>query len=106
MVDEYADGSPADFGTHRRVVLHYAADPGRRRPGHELRQKPCKMHGEGKIKVTFKDVAGEDEAKEELAEIVEFLRNPSKYNAIGAKIPKGSFSLALRAPGKPSWPVP
>ena len=36
-----ADGSPADFGTHRRVVLHYAADPGRRRPGHELRQKPC-----------------------------------------------------------------
>ena len=37
------------------------------------------MHGEGKIKVTFKDVAGEDEAKEELAEIVEFLRNPSKY---------------------------
>lgn len=49
----------------------------------------AKMHGEGKIKVTFKDVAGEDEAKEELAEIVEFLRNPSKYNAIGAKIPKG-----------------
>ena len=58
------------------------------------------MHGEGKIKVTFKDVAGEDEAKEELAEIVEFLRNPSKYNAIGAKIPKGVLLFGPPGTGK------
>ena len=56
----------------------------------------AKMHGEGKIKVSFKDVAGEDEAKEELSEIVEFLRNPSKYNNIGAKIPKGVLLFGLR----------
>ena len=60
----------------------------------------AKMHGEGRIKVTFKDVAGEDEAKEELAEIVEFLRNPSKYNAIGAKIPKGVLLFGPPGTGK------
>ena len=66
----------------------------------------AKMHGEGKIKVSFKDVAGEDEAKEELAEIVEFLRNPGKYNNIGARFPKACCSSGLRAPGKPCWPGP
>ena len=60
----------------------------------------AKMHGEGKIKVSFKDVAGEDEAKEELSEIVEFLRNPSKYNNIGAKIPKGVLLFGPPGLGK------
>ena len=49
----------------------------------------AKLLQENKKKVTFKDVAGIDEAKEELIEIVEFLKNPQKYQEIGAKIPKG-----------------
>ena len=60
----------------------------------------AKMHGEGKVKVSFKDVAGADEAKEELSEIVEFLRNPGKYNAIGAKIPKGVLLFGPPGTGK------
>ena len=60
----------------------------------------AKMHGEGKVKVSFKDVAGADEAKEELSEIVEFLRNSAKYNAIGAKIPKGVLLFGPPGTGK------
>ena len=60
----------------------------------------AKMHGEGKVKVSFKDVAGADEAKEELSEIVEFLRNPAKYNAIGAQIPKGVLLFGPPGTGK------
>lgn len=60
----------------------------------------AKMSNDGKINVSFKDVAGSDEAKEELAEVVEFLRNPSKYNAIGAKIPKGVLLYGPPGTGK------
>ena len=41
--------------------------------------------------VTFKDVAGQDEAKESLQEVVDFLHNPKKYSDIGAKLPKGAL---------------
>ena len=57
-------------------------------------------------KVTFQDVAGEDEEKEELREIVEFLRQPDKYLALGARIPKGVLLVGLRAPARPCWPKP
>lgn len=60
----------------------------------------AKMQGEGKINVTFRDVAGADEAKQELEEVVEFLRNPGKFNAIGAKIPKGVLLFGPPGTGK------
>lgn len=60
----------------------------------------AKMTGEGQVNVTFADVAGEDEAKEELAEVVDFLKNPGRYNAIGAKIPKGVLLVGPPGTGK------
>jgi cell division protease FtsH len=55
---------------------------------------------EGKIKITFADVAGVDEAKEELQEIVEFLKKPEKFQALGAKIPKGLLLMGAPGTGK------
>ena len=49
----------------------------------------AKMYVEKSTGVTFRDVAGQDEAKESLEEIIDFLHNPGKYTAIGAKLPKG-----------------
>ena len=56
--------------------------------------------GSGEKKVTFADVAGADEEKEELQEIVDFLRNPQKYRAIGARIPKGVLLIGPPGTGK------
>jgi len=53
-----------------------------------------------KTKVTFKEVAGVREAKEELKEIVEFLKNPKKFTALGAKIPKGVLLMGMPGTGK------
>lgn len=54
----------------------------------------------GKKKITFKDVAGAKEAKEELVEVVDFLKNPGKYSAIGAEIPKGVLLVGPPGIGK------
>ena len=50
--------------------------------------------------ITFKDVAGQDEAKESLQEVVEFLHNPGKYVEIGAKLPKGALLVGPPGTGK------
>lgn len=60
----------------------------------------AKMSGEGQVHVNFSDVAGEDEAKEELSEVVDFLKNPGRYTAIGAKIPKGVLLVGPPGTGK------
>ena len=50
--------------------------------------------------VTFKDVAGQDEAKESLQEVVDFLHNPGKYTSVGAKLPKGALLVGPPGTGK------
>lgn len=60
----------------------------------------AKVYVEKKTGVTFKDVAGQDEAKESLQEVVDFLHNPGKYTAIGAKLPKGALLVGPPGTGK------
>ncbi|MCD8160787.1 MAG: ATP-dependent zinc metalloprotease FtsH [Clostridiales bacterium] len=60
----------------------------------------AKMYVEKETGVTFKDVAGQDEAKESLEEIIDFLHNPGKYTAIGAKLPKGALLVGSPGTGK------
>ena len=60
----------------------------------------AKMYVETDVKVTFDDVAGQDEAKESLTEIIDFLNNPAKYASIGAKLPKGALVVGPPGTGK------
>ena len=60
----------------------------------------AKVYVEKKTGVTFKDVAGQDEAKESLQEVVDFLHNPKKYTQIGAKLPKGALLVGPPGTGK------
>ncbi|SEI74213.1 cell division protease FtsH [Lachnospiraceae bacterium A10] len=60
----------------------------------------AKVYVEKSTGVTFKDVAGQDEAKESLQEVVDFLHNPEKYTAIGAKLPKGALLVGPPGTGK------
>lgn len=62
----------------------------------------AKLHGEARKRITFKDVAGYDEVKEELDEIVQFLKNPKKFVEIGARIPKGVLLFGPPGTGK-TW---
>jgi cell division protease FtsH len=64
------------------------------------KSKAALFDSESKVKVTFADVAGLDEAKEEVKEIVEFLKTPSKFTKLGGKIPKGALLVGAPGTGK------
>ena len=64
------------------------------------RSRATLFDGEAKVKITFNDVAGLDEAKEEIQEIVEFLKNPKKFTDLGGKIPKGALLVGPPGTGK------
>jgi len=59
-----------------------------------------RLHGKDKVKVTFKDVAGIEEAKDEVAEIIEFLKNPQKFQRLGGRIPRGVLLVGPPGCGK------
>lgn len=63
-------------------------------------KSPAKLLQKGQNKITFKDVAGIEEAKEELVEIVEFLKNPNKFTSLGGRIPKGVLLIGPPGTGK------
>jgi cell division protease FtsH len=92
---------PAVHPADRRLDLLHEPDAGRR-PGGAMGfgKSRAKLLTEKQGRVTFDDVAGIDEAKEELEEIVEFLRNPQKFSRLGGKIPKGALLVGPPGTGK------
>ena len=64
------------------------------------KSKAALFDAENKVKITFEDVAGLDEAKEEVKEIVDFLKNPGKFTKLGGKIPKGALLVGPPGTGK------
>jgi cell division protease FtsH len=64
------------------------------------KSKATLFDGDSRVNITFKDVAGLDEAKEEVVEVVDFLKNPKKYTALGGKIPKGVLLVGSPGTGK------
>jgi ATP-dependent Zn protease len=81
------------------MLMRQQAPPGSN-PVMSFGKSRARLHTEAKTRVTFDDVAGVDEAKEELEEIIEFLRHPKKFQALGAKIPRGVLLVGPSGGGK------
>ena len=82
------------------VWINFTRNSGDGRNAMNFGRSKAKLHDPSKNKVTFADVAGADEEKEELTEVVDFLKNPKKYSALGAKIPKGILLHGAPGTGK------
>ncbi|MBR5974832.1 MAG: ATP-dependent zinc metalloprotease FtsH [Clostridiales bacterium] len=82
------------------VWINFTRNAGDGRNAMNFGRSKAKLHDPSKNKVTFADVAGADEEKEELTEVVDFLKNPKKYSALGAKIPKGILLHGAPGTGK------
>ncbi len=83
-----------------RAVAKKNGDGGGFNPFGSVGKSRAKVYMEKETGVTFQDVAGQDEAKESLVEIIDFLHNPKKYTAIGAKLPKGALLVGSPGTGK------
>ena len=81
-------------------IMRQAGGAGQNRAMQFGRSRARRMDSADRPTVTFDDVAGSDEAKEELAEVVEFLREPQKFAALGARIPKGVLMVGAPGTGK------
>jgi len=82
------------------VWVNFSRNQGDGRSAMNFGRSKAKLHDPSKNKVTFGDVAGADEEKEELTEVVDFLKHPKKYSALGAKIPKGILLHGAPGTGK------
>ncbi len=88
------------FSLIMRMVANRAGGGGGLGGIGNIGKSKAKMYMEKETGVTFRDVAGQDEAKESLVEIIDFLHNPKKYTAIGAKLPKGALLVGSPGTGK------
>ena len=82
------------------VFISYARRDGEGKSAMSFGKSRATLAEPNQIKVTFDDVAGAEEEKEELQEVVDFLKNPKKYTALGAKIPKGILLVGPPGTGK------
>ncbi len=82
------------------LMLIFRASQGQGNQALSFGKSKARLYGSEKAKVTFKDVAGNNEAKEDLVEVVEFLKYPKKFEATGARIPKGVLLVGPPGTGK------